>query len=74
MTGFLEKYFPNSKAKLALAKFIRCCANTHKVATSRIMLDKSDPLRSALGMHYEVNTLIAYFLLNFFKITLDIGL
>ena len=55
MIGFLEKYFPNSKAKLALAKFIRCCANTHKVATSRIMLDKSDPLRSALGMHYEVN-------------------
>ena len=52
--AYFETYFPKSKKKQALSKLIRCCADVHKVATSRVMLDKSDDLRSALGMHYEV--------------------
>ena len=50
-----QKYFPKNNAKQALAEFISCCVDAHKVATSRVMLNKSDNLRSALGMFYEVN-------------------
>ena len=50
----LETYFPNSKSKQALAKFIRVVSDAHKICTSRVMLDKSDKLHSAFGMFYEV--------------------
>ena len=50
-----QKYFPKDKAKLALAKFILCCANAFKVGTSRCKLDSKDHLHSALGgVYFEV--------------------
>ena len=52
----LEKYYPRSKTKLALAKFIRCVSDCHKIGTSRTIYDNSDELRSAFGVHYEVHT------------------
>ena len=50
----LKTYFPNDKAKLALAKFVLCCANAFKVATSRIKWDKKDHLHSGFGIYFEV--------------------
>lgn len=48
----LTKYFPNEPNKQALAKFVLCCANAFKVATSRIKEDRKDHLHSALGWKY----------------------
>lgn len=50
----LEKYFPNHKPKLMLAKLIRCAAKSYKILTSRVRKDPKDHLKSAFGIYYNV--------------------